>query len=1268
MLKKKWLIVIISLLFSLIVGVSLALAQTKHESIFGLLNNQTFTNIWTQSILVNGINVCLADGTNCPTAGGSMTFSGNVIASNLTVTGTTSLQGTTWTNATGTHTTSTSFFAVYGQITNATMTSIGVTNILVGGLKVCLADGTNCPSSAEADTLLTVTNRGSVATSSVTFYGGLTASNITATSSIIPNANNTVDIGTPTLSFKNIFASGTIEGSTLQADSNVSTNWITAPGSYLQLDIGGFIAYQFQNTSFYPMSTNAVDLGQPQLSWKNVYASGTVISTGTTWINATGTNTTSTNLGWTNATAINTTSTNFFATYGQITNATSTNINGTNIFASSLLNPYTNNSVDLGTAVLSFKNVYASGTVITNGLTWTNATGTNTTSTNFSSTYGKITNSTSTNINISNLLVSSIILPSTNNSVDIGTSTLSFRNIYASGTVIAGGLNLYSTSTDSTPLSILDFSGKNLLRAASSTVSVYSLSQGGIVLFPNVDLLTLGDQNGGYGVVLVQKGEFVVNNNSGNPGSVLDSGSLTIMSDGTATSSLTPNTFTLNETTSQKNGVFSIPSDGTVYTSSTFESLSSGTSTLGSSAISPSLGSLEAFGNVSSSGLMATNAYLTTVTSSRINTGSLYIGAASSIQALAWANANVTSTGIENYLSMTTFNGYLYVGAGTSTGDGDISYCIPTMGGTTTLCDNSLDWFKSFDNTTASSVWALLPFNNRLYDGEGDTLGAGIIRMCNPGAGTSTVRCDSPNEWSIATTTAFQRVKALTEFNGMLYAGVDNFTKYNEGAGENLTDQIVGVLACNPASTGSIEECLDSGSSKDWYVATSTSRTQAFVTSTQFNTFAVFKNRLYAFFSNSSGIGASGDNAPTGPINWWVCNPTAASSTTMCDAPGDWTQNTWNGTGYGVNEGYKVGYSGFYSAAVYGDYLYLGLGSTSSKPFADLVVCNPSATSSGNLLLCDRGNEFATTTITAYGTTKNSISSLQVFDGKLYIGYAGAAGDADIDILDQATTSSAHNDGTNQAVNTMTVYNRAIYAGKGTASGNGSVWVGIPSRPALSGSVAFQVSSVQGSGNNDSSSTGYFWFSGDPSGVGGRNDANPGSFKLSHGLVTQAGAYDIAETYQTDDLSLSAGEVVSFDEIRPGNIRRSTGSDDSLVFGVISSKAGFTMAGEEQPDNKPVALAGRVEVNISGENGEIKIGDPLTASKLPGYASKAVKSGIMIGRAMENFNPQSPSGTGHILMYIQNGYFVTPTVDKLEKRVSLLEEIIKWIKSLFVKK
>lgn len=61
-------------------------------------------------------------------------------------------------------------------LTNATATNLYVSGLFsVGGQLACLADGTNCPAiAASTETLLSVTNRGAAATSTLALFGGAT--------------------------------------------------------------------------------------------------------------------------------------------------------------------------------------------------------------------------------------------------------------------------------------------------------------------------------------------------------------------------------------------------------------------------------------------------------------------------------------------------------------------------------------------------------------------------------------------------------------------------------------------------------------------------------------------------------------------------------------------------------------------------------------------------------------------------------------------------------------------------------------------------------------------------------------------------------------------------------------------------------------------------------------------------------------------------------------------------------------------------------------
>jgi hypothetical protein len=113
---------------------------------------------------------------------------------------------------------------------------------------------------------------------------------------------------------------------------------------------------------------------------------------------------------------------------------------------------------------------------------------------------------------------------------------------------------------------------------------------------------------------------------------------------------------------------------------------------------------------------------------------------------------------------------------------------------------------------------------------------------------------------------------------------------------------------------------------------------------------------------------------------------------------------------------------------------------------------------------------------------------------------------------------------------------------------------------------------------------------------------------------------DLAERYKVSDLTLEAGEVVSLDETATFTVKRATLG--SSVIGIISTEPGFLIGSTNLDDavTRPVALAGRVPVKFSDENGGVKIGDNLTVSKTkPGFAMKAGSTTTaIIGTALEN--------------------------------------------------
>ncbi|MDO8583856.1 MAG: hypothetical protein Q7R83_01620, partial [bacterium] len=150
----------------------------------GRFTTATSTDLYTNNLTAGAItlpNNAITDAMTVDT----LTISGGTIDN--TPIGASIASTAIFTDTTSTNATSTNFFAGLLGFTTATGTTLNANTMVAGdltvaGQNVCLADGTNCAPADEVDTLLSVTNRGNYATSSVVFYGGVTTSLLTVTS------------------------------------------------------------------------------------------------------------------------------------------------------------------------------------------------------------------------------------------------------------------------------------------------------------------------------------------------------------------------------------------------------------------------------------------------------------------------------------------------------------------------------------------------------------------------------------------------------------------------------------------------------------------------------------------------------------------------------------------------------------------------------------------------------------------------------------------------------------------------------------------------------------------------------------------------------------------------------------------------------------------------------------------------------------------------------------------------------------------------------
>ncbi|RJQ29697.1 hypothetical protein C4571_01000, partial [Candidatus Parcubacteria bacterium] len=150
---------------------------------------------------------------------------------------------------------------------------------------------------------------------------------------------------------------------------------------------------------------------------------------------------------------------------------------------------------------------------------------------------------------------------------------------------------------------------------------------------------------------------------------------------------------------------------------------------------------------------------------------------------------------------------------------------------------------------------------------------------------------------------------------------------------------------------------------------------------------------------------------------------------------------------------------------------------------------------------------------------------------------------------------------------------------------------------------------------------------------------------IARGTIT-GGQADIGEFVEVvgNPVSYEAGDLLSVSASESRKFEKSSSAYDPRLAGVVTVTAGL-IAGGGEDNHGPIvmALAGRVPVKITGENGSIAVGDPVTASSRPGYGMRATGVGRVVGIALEPFSGME----GKIMVFV-NPHWYTPTAYLLQ--------------------
>lgn len=165
-------------------------------------------------------------------------------------------------------------------------------------------------------------------------------------------------------------------------------------------------------------------------------------------------------------------------------------------------------------------------------------------------------------------------------------------------------------------------------------------------------------------------------------------------------------------------------------------------------------------------------------------------------------------------------------------------------------------------------------------------------------------------------------------------------------------------------------------------------------------------------------------------------------------------------------------------------------------------------------------------------------------------------------------------------------------------------------------------------------------------------------FAGSYVIAYKVSGADLAEVYYTKEAGgLPPGTLVSLDPALEAGVKRSDGPYDPHLLGIVSTRPGHVL-GEQAPAVRGtpaiVALAGRVPVRVSAENGPIMPGDYLTSSSVPGVAMKATQPGFVVAQALTAFNS---TGEGVVAGFIKPIWYSPPPVHGADLQNSTLTDL-----------
>lgn len=136
--------------------------------------------------------------------------------------------------------------------------------------------------------------------------------------------------------------------------------------------------------------------------------------------------------------------------------------------------------------------------------------------------------------------------------------------------------------------------------------------------------------------------------------------------------------------------------------------------------------------------------------------------------------------------------------------------------------------------------------------------------------------------------------------------------------------------------------------------------------------------------------------------------------------------------------------------------------------------------------------------------------------------------------------------------------------------------------------------------------------------------------------VEGTATFGVAKMITINDKNVQDGSIVSTSQ---SGAALSTTPYDPQVVGIVSRDAGIILGSDGGNNSVPVISDGTVYILVSTQQGQIKKGDVITTSTIPGVGVLATKSGYVLGSALEGYTNPDAKKVGKIAVNLNLHYF-----------------------------